>query len=127
MARLMQPGMMGNVTNIESMEAHMANHRRQIAMQALHLYDRFVELDIDDEVYIAKRRSHCYAFVNWFGRRHENSPREWLTNESTVGIIPVHRIKSRFTPVHIQADQTIFEILSIPRRIRLAASYAHDG
>ena len=95
-------------------------------MQALADYDTFVELEDDHETYIAKRRRHCYAFVHWFPR-NRGSQLEWRNDSPIMDILPVHRIKSRFTPIHMREDNIIFEVLPIPRHIRLAASYEHDS
>jgi hypothetical protein len=109
----------------DSMAAMMANYRRHIAMNDED-FELFVELDVCQETYITKPRTHAYAFVAWFGRNGD-STREWQNDHITMGILPVHRIKSRYTPVFMtQGDKTTFEILPIPRRIRLAASYVHD-
>jgi hypothetical protein len=114
------------MSETDSPAAHLSNYRRHIAMQEIGHFDLFVELDASQETYIAKRRTHCYAFVTWF-LPNGNSALEWQTTPTGMGILPVHRIKSRFTPIHMHpGDTTIFEILPIPRRIRLAASYAHD-
>jgi hypothetical protein len=115
------------MSEADSPAAHLENYRRHTAMQEFAHFELFVELDASKEIYIAKRRTHCYAFVTWFPR-NGNSELEWLTDTNGMDILPVHRIKSRFTPIHMHdGDTTIFEILPIPRRIRLAASYAHDG
>jgi hypothetical protein len=96
--------------------------RRHGAMQARVDFDRYVELDDGQYIYKAKRRSHCYAFLQWF-KAKPGSVTEWLFEIEGMGIMPVHRIKSRFTQVSIR-DHEVFELLPIPRRIHLAASCA---
>jgi hypothetical protein len=61
--------------------AHLSNYRRHIAMQEIAHSDLFVELDDTQETYVAKHRTHCYAFVTWF-QRHGNSVLEWLYSNS---------------------------------------------
>jgi hypothetical protein len=99
-------------------------------------FDRYVELsqpdvDLRYEVYVAKPRVHCYAVVQWFWQVAHSST-EWCYDVEPVTIIPVHRFKSRFTPAPIDPTRRfrggeVFEILPIPRRIRLSSSYKFDS
>jgi hypothetical protein len=111
--------------DMDDMDIFWQNDERHRAMESHDLAHTFVTLGPDD-TYIAKRRKHCYAIVNWFDRDPTIGSCAWMTNSTTPSIIPVHRIKSRFVPVHLHADKSTFHILPIPRRIHLAASYAHD-
>jgi hypothetical protein len=81
--------------------------------------------------YVAVRRTHCYAIVNWYRPRTGRSAAQrkakprWQYRSTETTIVPVHRIKARF--IAVSMDSVLhFQAVPIPRRTRIARTYSRD-